>query len=322
MSELRPRLVLAFLNRLLADGMHPATVRKVRTVLSSVLSFAVAMEYLDSNPVMKVAPPEVGPSRRMAPTLEETARILRVAERDDPEFYVYLWVACEEGGRRGETLALRWCDVDLDAGTITIPARSRPDPTAFSTGCGPRPARAARLRSPASRSSSCSRIASAPSRSSSSVRRADCEAGPGRRSRATRRSGREGAAERGAVRGARAVRGEQVWEGVAQYAQACPRRVSSRAATRRGDGRQRRSGDSRASRSWAPTAVGERCWTRPRVSRAPSGRARRRRQVASGPPAAAPQGRQAHPGTRVGARRSRKRRAAGDAARLRSAGVA
>lgn len=119
-SELRPRLVLAFLNRLLADGMHPATVRKVRTVLSSVLSFAVAMEYLDSNPVMKVAPPEVGPTERVAPTLEETARILRAVEHDDPEFYVYLWVACEEGGRRGETLALRWRDVDFDAGTITI----------------------------------------------------------------------------------------------------------------------------------------------------------------------------------------------------------
>jgi hypothetical protein len=57
-DEIRPRLVAAFLQHLPEQtGMAPATVRKVRTVLSAVMSFAVAMEYADSKPVMKVAPP-------------------------------------------------------------------------------------------------------------------------------------------------------------------------------------------------------------------------------------------------------------------------
>jgi integrase len=43
-DEIRPRLVGQFLRRLVADGMHPATVRKVRGVLSAVMSYAVAME--------------------------------------------------------------------------------------------------------------------------------------------------------------------------------------------------------------------------------------------------------------------------------------
>ena len=120
-EEIRPRLVAAFLQHL-ADqkGMAPATVRKVRTVLSAVMSFAVSMEYADSNPVMKVPPPEQTAGSRVAPTIEETARILLAAEDNDPEFLAYLWLAAEEGGRRGETLALRWSDVDFDHGTVTI----------------------------------------------------------------------------------------------------------------------------------------------------------------------------------------------------------
>jgi integrase len=119
-DEVRPRLVAAFLRELEGAGLGAATVRKVRTVLSAVMSFAVAMEFVESNPVMKVPPPELPPSERVAPTLDETARILLAAERHDPAFLTYLWVAAEEGGRRGETLALRWGGVDFNASTITI----------------------------------------------------------------------------------------------------------------------------------------------------------------------------------------------------------
>jgi integrase len=120
-SEIRPRLVSAFLRHLGDEkAISPATVRKVRTVLSAVMSFAVSMEYADSNPVMKVPPPEQAGGGRVAPTIEETARILLAAEEADPEFLAYLWLAAEEGGRRGETLALRWTDVDFNAGTVTI----------------------------------------------------------------------------------------------------------------------------------------------------------------------------------------------------------
>ena len=120
-GELRPRLIASYLHHLDHDkGLAPGTVRKIRTVLSAAFSYAVAMEYVESNPVMKVPPPEADAVVRIAPTVEETARLLLAAERHDPEFLTYLWVAAEEGGRRGETLALRWNGVDFDAATITI----------------------------------------------------------------------------------------------------------------------------------------------------------------------------------------------------------
>lgn len=121
-EEIRPRLLAAFFERLSAQGLSGGTVRKVRTVLSAVMSYAVAMEYAESNPVMKVPPRPAGTRGRVAPTLEETARILVAAEQRDPDFLTFLWVAAEAGGRRGEILALRWGDLDVERATLTIHA--------------------------------------------------------------------------------------------------------------------------------------------------------------------------------------------------------
>jgi integrase len=119
-SDIRPRLVATFLQRLHEHGLSAATARKVRTVLSAVLSYAVAMEYVESNTAMKVPPPVGGAAERVAPTLGETARLLLEAEKSDPDFLTYLWAAAETGGRRGETLALRWSGVDFEKGTVSI----------------------------------------------------------------------------------------------------------------------------------------------------------------------------------------------------------
>ncbi len=119
---MRPRLLAAFFVALRDKGLIAGTVRKVRTVLSAVMAYAVAMEYVETNPVMKVPPPEHEHTERLAPTLDETARILLAAEASDADFHTYLWVAAEEGGRRGETLALRWRDVDFEHAAICIRA--------------------------------------------------------------------------------------------------------------------------------------------------------------------------------------------------------
>jgi site-specific recombinase XerD len=101
-EDVRPRVVGAFLDHLQREkGLSAATARKARTVLSAVLSYAVAMEYVESNAAMKVSPPEADAIERVAPTLEKTARILLEAEASDAEFLTYLWVAAETGGQAG-----------------------------------------------------------------------------------------------------------------------------------------------------------------------------------------------------------------------------
>jgi integrase len=54
-------------------------------------------------------------------TPDEIRRVLRAADKDRNG---HLWYLALSGLRRGEIAGLRWCDVDFDAGTITV-ARSR-----------------------------------------------------------------------------------------------------------------------------------------------------------------------------------------------------
>jgi integrase len=54
---------------------------------------------------------------------EELGAVLRVAEADFPHFYPLVLFLADTGARLGEALALRWIDVDLEAGTARI-ARS------------------------------------------------------------------------------------------------------------------------------------------------------------------------------------------------------
>ena len=122
LKAIRPLLVAEFLRHLSQDkGLAAGTVRKVRTVLSSLMAYAVAMELVADNAVMKVPPPSNDDEGdRPAPTMEECALILLTAEEMDPDLVDYLWVAAEEGGRRGETLHLRWGDIDWERSTIKI----------------------------------------------------------------------------------------------------------------------------------------------------------------------------------------------------------
>ena len=120
-EETRPRLVGAFLRHLQDEkGLSAATARKARTVLSAVLSYAVAMEYVESNvadegaaardPCHRAGRSDAGGDRQDPP-----------GGRDQRSGVPDLSVG---GGRdrcrRGETLALRWGGVDFDAGTISI----------------------------------------------------------------------------------------------------------------------------------------------------------------------------------------------------------
>jgi hypothetical protein len=89
--DLRPRLTAVLLAHLFdAKQLSPATVRMVRTVLSAVMSFAAAMECVESNPVMKVPPPQ----------LTAAGRGLCLASTDQGRCWVELeqtlWVAPQD----------------------------------------------------------------------------------------------------------------------------------------------------------------------------------------------------------------------------------
>ena len=97
-----------------------STVRRVHSVVRAALEQGVRWDWLAVNPAAKASP---GPGEQadiQAPAPEAVLALLERAERDDQAFAVFLVLAAVTGARRGELVALRWPDVDLDLGTLSI----------------------------------------------------------------------------------------------------------------------------------------------------------------------------------------------------------
>jgi integrase len=63
--------------------------------------------------------PPQGRTRRDATSPAQVARLLE-SVADDPPLQLYLTLAATTGARRGQLLALRWTDVDLSAGSLSM----------------------------------------------------------------------------------------------------------------------------------------------------------------------------------------------------------
>jgi integrase len=121
----------------LANGTAPvsrvplsfSTIRNVHTVLSGMFRAAVRWEWLAASPVQRAQAPTARPATFHAPEPHEVARALAAAEESDLELFTFLRFSAAVGTRRGETCALRWCDLDLDAGEVMIRQSIAPDDT-------------------------------------------------------------------------------------------------------------------------------------------------------------------------------------------------
>ncbi len=99
-------------------GLSSQTALHVHRVLSQALSHAVRLGVLFKNPARQVKPPR--PPSREIKILDknEIATLIKAAK--GVGLYVPILVAVTTGVRRGELLALRWSDIDLKAGSMTV----------------------------------------------------------------------------------------------------------------------------------------------------------------------------------------------------------
>jgi integrase len=99
-------------------GLSAQTVRHIHRTLSQALSHAVRLGVLFKNPAQQVKPPK--PDRREIKILgkDEIGVLLKAAERTS--LYLPVLVAVTTGMRRGELLGLRWSDLDLKDGVLTV----------------------------------------------------------------------------------------------------------------------------------------------------------------------------------------------------------
>ncbi len=103
------------------DGgpLASGTVQKVHVILHSALGYAVRSDLIAANPADAALKPVVVEGDIVPPTPTEVARALAEAAHIDPLVLAFVLIAAATGARRGQVVALRWPDLDLDAGEIT-----------------------------------------------------------------------------------------------------------------------------------------------------------------------------------------------------------
>jgi integrase len=99
-------------------GLSSQTALHVHRVLSQALGHAVRLGVLFKNSARQVKPPR--PPSREIKILDKGEIGTVIAAAKGAGLYVPVLVAVTTGVRRGELLALRWSDIDLKAGSLTV----------------------------------------------------------------------------------------------------------------------------------------------------------------------------------------------------------
>ncbi|GAA2004416.1 site-specific integrase [Nocardiopsis rhodophaea] len=131
LASLTPAKITALYRKLETDGRrdHQAgkglsarTVRYIHTILRSALSAAVDAGSLTRNPADKAKPPTAKEAKapEMHPWTRDQLRAFLDWAKVNSALYVAWFVLAMTGIRRGELLALRWRDIDLDTGTMAV----------------------------------------------------------------------------------------------------------------------------------------------------------------------------------------------------------
>ena len=109
--------------RMKAEGRSPKTIRNCHALISSALHQAVRWGWVRENVAERAKPPRLSQKRVQAPSVDVVRMIVEAAEDRDPRLAPLLMLGALTGLRRGELCALRWSDIRLDIGELTV-ARS------------------------------------------------------------------------------------------------------------------------------------------------------------------------------------------------------
>ncbi len=116
----------AFYTRLKKSGgvngrpLSAQSVRHIHTLIHRILSQAVKWGWASSNPASQASPPKVRSNQIIVPSVDQVVSLIESAKLSDEAFGCLLRLAAITGARRGELCALKWSDVDLHKGILTI----------------------------------------------------------------------------------------------------------------------------------------------------------------------------------------------------------
>lgn len=116
--ELKESQLQKFYNRLFVNGLSARSIQIINTVLSAALKKAIKSRLILFNVCDAVELPKQTKKERRVLSAEEQEQLLKELKKDEQgAMYIF---ALFTGLRRGEVLALRWSDVDLENGIIKV----------------------------------------------------------------------------------------------------------------------------------------------------------------------------------------------------------
>lgn len=118
LKNLNPTHVRKLYRQKLDAGLSPRSVQYIHVTLKKALSQAVMDGLIPRNVCDAVRPPRAQKDE-VVPFTPEQVKALLAAARGDRLEALYV-VAIHTGLRQGEILGLKWTDVDLDAGNLTV----------------------------------------------------------------------------------------------------------------------------------------------------------------------------------------------------------
>jgi integrase len=125
LAELKPAYIQKFYAELLTNGrvngqggLNPLTVRHVHACLHRALQLAVKWGLCYTNPADAVDPPKF--RRTEMHTMNEDGIEMVLEAAEGTVYYPIFYLAIFTGMRRSEYLGLRWADVDLLLGQVSV----------------------------------------------------------------------------------------------------------------------------------------------------------------------------------------------------------
>jgi integrase len=97
-----------------------ASIRKIHFIIRGAMTAAQRWGWITSNPAELARIPRLPAPNPDPPTSAEAAALVAAAWEEGPDWGTLVWLAMVTGMRRAELLALRWSDVDLENGVVSV----------------------------------------------------------------------------------------------------------------------------------------------------------------------------------------------------------